>query len=1143
MSKEINNLDKLIKQNKKNVNSYINFSVNKIIKSYRDIKKYKPKNNNERKEKKNKLNILIKNAKIKINLLKCIKNIKKDDNKKYKSFKEIKTACEDENKYLNKYRKRRKIIKDKGLIIQESIIKVDETTLFSTAINDEYLSYIDTNFRKMLNRAHKAIWKNNKFKNVSIKILYGYQLEDGYITPLTNPPIKKPFKLGIKYTAMSEDFGKNIDPLSDEEGDNYLKISLENVESDTQFILLGYMISYSNKKGGYELPKKTINELKAYKPISDRKYHELTTASTTDSKICIYESFLDIANIKELKYMRHNKENKDIIINMLKNEGEAIYNSVVKGHLLLSLELLTKKYNNKIIVCFYNRNNNIKIDEPFMVDNGELKLLNLEDLNNYIGVKGFLYYKEHVAPFQIKEYDNIKNKKINKKFFSLTPEKLKIKKYEIEKIKETGEEKTLKEIEEEEENKQIEDEKIKNILGYDSESYRLEDGTSVLYNITLYGKLNNEIIEKSFYGIYCLNKFIKYLNEISTKKDNKKARPKEAINDIYIYGFNNSNFDNLLIYEKLYEEDQSTEYIFTNNAIKRIKYNNLIFLDMRLYYSGSLKKVAEAFKIDTHKGVFPYDFVHKKNIYYIGEHPEEKFFNKGDYEIYKKEYMSESNIFIMKDYTEKYCLLDSKMVYEIAVKHLNENIGFIKILENKKITKSFFNSQGCATGAGIAINIFKHVFLNYKLDESPEKVLEHEKLRYKGGRTEVFKKEFNNPNKKLHYFDINSSYPSSMTEEMPYKYINTVKYSKNKILELDEVIKFNGYYCKIEYKGDNKFYIPNILTRTKEGDIIATNNTDFSWHWGVEVIEAIKNGCEVIYNEIERYEPKEIFKQYSQYFYNERLKIKETNESKATFYKLLLNSLYGKFGQKRFTHKEIVNNSEEMYNILGQNDKLINWQLINNKIMVEYETTGDEFQIGKLTRFSSYISAVSRSKLSEIMRDIGHEHIYYCDTDSIFTDKKPNNKYIDSNILGKWKEETKTPIKKAIFLAPKTYYYCCENGKTDQKAKGVKASELTVENYEMLMNKELLKFGQKNNMFFRSFNGIKINPTIRHISTVYNKRIWGDNDSKAFKNIEEWRNTKIYKKNYNIVIKELNKKNYKKIYKDNFNKVIKELKN
>lgn len=46
-------------------------------------------------------------------------------------------------------------------------------------------------------------------------------------------------------------------------------------------------------------------------------------------------------------------------------------------------------------------------------------------------------------------------------------------------------------------------------------------------------------------------------------------------------------------------------------------------------------------------------------------------------------------------------------------------------------------------------------------------------------------------------------------------------------------------------------------------------------------------------------------------------------------------------------------------------------------------------------------------------------------------------------------------------------------------------------------------------MFFRSFEGIKIEKTIRTLRTIYNKRIWNGNDSIAFKDIKSWEDARV----------------------------------
>jgi hypothetical protein len=220
-----------------------------------------------------------------------------------------------------------------------------------------------------------------------------------------------------------------------------------------------------------------------------------------------------------------------------------------------------------------------------------------------------------------------------------------------------------------------------------------------------------------------------------------------------------------------------------------------------------------------------------------------------------------------------------------------------------------------------------------------------------------------------------------------------------------------------------------------------------------------------------------------------------------------MNSLYGKFGQRQFDKCEIAETENDFWDIINsQFNRLKNIETIDEKLsLITFEEKGDDVEyIGNLTRFSSYISAFSRSHLSEVMRDIGHKNIYYADTDSIFTSKKPNNKYLDNNLLGKWKEETETPIKEAVFIAPKMYFYECFDGKECKKGKGIKAEKTSKEEYINLSNGTIKEIKSSSLMFFRSLNDVIIKEQERHIKCINNKRKWNGNNSTIFEDENEY---------------------------------------
>ena len=820
-------------------------------------------------------------------------------------------------------------------------------------------------------------------------------------------------------------------------------------------------------------------QLRAYSPNADQQFHRLTECSTTVARLCIYETYyyLYVDNESIIK------KNVELIKQKLSEESETIQSFVKKGELSNFLIEKSKTLNQTMYVQFFKPIGDII---GFSVKNGIID--KIDDLNTFNNQKVFLYHEKHVAPLKNKNTvkNNEKLEKKTEKHFSLRPQEV------------------------------VTEKDFKMILGYDFETYCDEGYNAVPFCLCM---SNN----KNFYGVNIVTDFCDYLDSICIKVDLTKTHSKKAVEKIMIYGFNNSRFDNIFIFNELLDRNASTEYIIMDSSIKMIRYYNIYIYDLSLYYAGSLKDVSAAFKLTIQKGVFPYKFPNSENLNYIGEVPELKYWNsQNDRDEYIK---NNGDVFDLKNYCIKYCLLDSKLVEEIGVKHIEQSKGEIN---GKK-----YDVRTAPTGAGVALKLFAQVFLKKTLYESPEKIQQIERLMYKGGRTEVFKKSFISVDgKRLFYYDLNSSYPYAMTFDMPDEYLKTIRFPQEIKFEgkyMDNLIDTNSYYAKSIYKGNNKSFIPNLLMRSEENDIIATQNSEWGYQWGIELREAINNGCEVYATKCLEYSTCPIFKEFAEYMYNERLKAKKTNPVKANFFKLVMNSLYGKLGQSVKTHNKLCSTSSEI-DIIANNPalKIKDYELVGDKVLLKYISVDDsQTSIGSLVRFASYITAVARTNLSIIMRDIGHEHIYYCDTDSIFTDKKPSEKFIDQNKLGSWKQETKKiklangnieeilcDITEAIFLAPKSYFYKCDTKDYDVKdeaiclkAKGQPNDKLEKQYFYDVSQDKKVEI-QNDAMFFRKINNVQIKPQIRALQSVYNKRVWDNNDSTAFKTFKLWHDNK-----------------------------------
>jgi hypothetical protein len=155
--------------------------------------------------------------------------------------------------------------------------------------------------------------------------------------------------------------------------------------------------------------------------------------------------------------------------------------------------------------------------------------------------------------------------------------------------------------------------------------------------------------------------------------------------------------------------------------------------------------------------------------------------------------------------------------------------------------------------------------------------------------------------------------------------------------------------------------------------------------------------------------------------------------------KLLLNSLYGRFGMKiHTTNKKIITQDKlnvylenyEILDIIKYNDEqclieYITKSSISKKNLSQKQTLKD-YNVNTAVQIASAITAYSRVHMSEFLND----SICYTDTDSIY---KLNNEIINDE-SGNMKLEY--IIKKGVFIAPKLYYIINDKYKKIIKFKG-----------------------------------------------------------------------------------------------------------
>jgi DNA polymerase elongation subunit (family B) len=195
---------------------------------------------------------------------------------------------------------------------------------------------------------------------------------------------------------------------------------------------------------------------------------------------------------------------------------------------------------------------------------------------------------------------------------------------------------------------------------------------------------------------------------------------------------------------------------------------------------------------------------------------------------------------------------------------------------------------------------------------------------------------------------------------------------------------------------------------------------------------------------------------------NFRLKFDKTNPLNLIA-KLLLNSLYGRFGMIGSFPDITIFNSKKSYLKFEKShaDEILDVIELGDKILIMHRSEEKDLQTnlyGNLethnvnVAVASAITAYARIHMTQFKNNLDY-NLYYSDTDSIYIDKPLSKDLVNSKVLGQMKLEN--IINQAVFLAPKVYYLETEDNKVIYKVKGLKHDiELTDEDFSNLLFKE-----------------------------------------------------------------------------------------
>lgn len=373
------------------------------------------------------------------------------------------------------------------------------------------------------------------------------------------------------------------------------------------------------------------------------------------------------------------------------------------------------------------------------------------------------------------------------------------------------------------------------------------------------------------------------------------------------------------------------------------------------------------------------------------------------------------------------------------------------------------------TIASTSMSLYKNKYLrdNYYRHKINELLEEFE--GYYGGRCEAFKRgEIRNYN----YYDFNSLYPSVMLNEFPNP--NTLRIChQNDIsyIESYDGISNVDIYCPyMEY--------PLLCYRTDKKLLFPYGNFR-GWYSHIELREAMKLGY-VIKKVWKTFYFKENcipFYNFVLDLYEKRKELKADDNPMEKVVKIILNSLYGKFGQK-FMNRD---NWIPLPDTLEELDKYNDFERIGDFIRIRQEFT--EPRSFCIPIWALYVTSYARLKLYDVIK---RSRAVYCDTDSIVTQRD----YPDNSGLGKLKKEMS--IRYGIIVKPKFYALVDKNNNEYVKIKGL-GTRLCYDDFTALLNnpsKTYTKFMKFKESMRRGFIPNEIQSITKNMSLEDDKRLW-----------------------------------------------------
>ena len=315
---------------------------------------------------------------------------------------------------------------------------------------------------------------------------------------------------------------------------------------------------------------------------------------------------------------------------------------------------------------------------------------------------------------------------------------------------------------------------------------------------------------------------------------------------------------------------------------------------------------------------------------------------------------------------ETYCRRDVEITAESVFKYM----GFLRNHDSGRFAY---------TKASQAFNSYRHRFMNEKIHiHACDSAKELERAAYFGGRTECFRLGMQKDGP-FTFLDINSMYPAIMkSHTFPNKILEwypaadkllLARWIGKAALVAHVTLCTDSPAYPVRQNGKTIFPIGTFET------VLCTGGLERAWRRG-ELL-AVHN--------LAVYSRAAIFRSYVDYWHPLKSRYKDEGNAVYTrMVKIFLNSLYGKFGERRWEEEWIEDWSDpdpwrmECFST-ATGERWIETHLFNTTIIRKGQTEGPRAFVA----IAAHVTEYARLLLWEIIEATGRQKVLYCDTDSL----------------------------------------------------------------------------------------------------------------------------------------------------------------